>query len=255
MGHDRGRKRQNAELGPDRNILATPFLHRGCTASHTWRQRVPGGAPHRSHSLTVTKSVLPPRRNFRESLSIDSSFSDSLSQPTTFTCITGQRKKSKIFSFIVHRFWDLFHAAKLRNFFHSCRGCCILLRIVAYCCFMRYPTPQLLGMPFPSQTQNFTPFQPRLLCLCDDTFPFPVPVGNGLAVAATTIANYCFCYTCTKPKESQRPHRKADEGKDIPADVDRSKPSHSGHERTDGRKMPFFRVADLRVLCQWLASG
>ena len=40
------------------------------------------------------------------------------------------------------------HAAKLRIFFRSHRGCCLLLRNVTYCCFVRSPASGSLGCAF-----------------------------------------------------------------------------------------------------------
>ena len=97
--------------------------------------------------------------------------------------------------------FDLNDAAKLRNFFRLDCGCCVLLRIVVYCCFARSPPAGSLGCPFHSnrgistlQSRNFDSSRPALFVGAGTCYlsPFPTGTGGGLRRKIVTCCFHCF---------------------------------------------------------------
>ena len=144
------------------------------------------------------------------------------------------------------------------DFFHSDGGCCLLLRIVAYCCLVRPPAPRLFGMTFSSHARNFAVSPLSTFCRCRDTQPLPVPSGTGgrlRKINHKSLFLLRFRKNRSPSASNPRCHRSVDAVKETPPMLELPRPPQCDCVVAAVGEIGFFLVSALPVLCQWLASG
>ena len=132
--------------------------------------------------------------------------------------------------------------------------CYLLLLIVIYCYVARSPVWDGLS----GSNAEFRRLPPRAFWQCGGANPLPVPVGNGWKAAEKQLQ---FAVSVAFPQKSKssaselRCRLSGDAVKEISPAVGRRSPPQCDCVVAAACEIAIFLVFDLRVLCQWLASG